>query len=274
LHESKRAVAREPNQDGTSVRQRRRERTSPCGRGNTALGGRRQQLTPPLEARQVESAPLAREQRVGVRLDRRYAVASDFAPKQRIQQSRMDAQSPMDAVIHVYTFKEGLLSKLAHDLLLNLTRFEIEAQSDTVHAVMDSASLEVVGAMREGVLQASVSESDKRTIQENMVQDVLRSKRFPQVRLTASVKRSDLAVDLHGTLELCGVSQPMRMTLLRRGGRLSGDFEFVPSRFGIKPYRALAGTLRVQDRVRISVDAQDPEGAAAAGVALRWLARA
>ena len=42
----------------------------------------------------------------------------------------------MDAVIRVYTFKDGLLSKLAHDLALNLGLFEIEARGEAIHALM------------------------------------------------------------------------------------------------------------------------------------------
>jgi hypothetical protein len=40
-----------------------------------------------------------------------------------------------------------------------------------------------------------------------------------------------------------------------RGERLTGELEIVPSHWGIKPYRALGGTLKVQDRIRVAIQA-------------------
>jgi hypothetical protein len=180
----------------------------------------------------------------------------------------------MDAVIHVHTFKEGLLSKLAHDLLLNLRRFEIEAQGDAVRAVCESGSLEVLGVVRHDALEESLSEGDKKTILEHLNAEVLRTQRFPLVRFTGRVWRGESALSVEGVVEMCGASQPLDVVLKRDRDRLRGTFELVPSRFGIKPFRALAGTLRVQDRVRITVDACFPGDAPASGPEpLRWRPR-
>ena len=175
----------------------------------------------------------------------------------------------MDAIIHVHTFKEGFLSKLAHDLLLNLRRFEIELEGDQVRAVGQSESLEVLGVAQDGALKETLSDGEKQTIAQNMGDQVLQTKRFPQVRFTGSVRRGERALSVHGELELCGVSQPLEVAFTREGDRLRGSFELVPSRFGIKPFRALAGALRVQDRVRITVDARAPEEDAQPAK-LRW----
>jgi hypothetical protein len=40
-----------------------------------------------------------------------------------------------------------------------------------------------------------------------------------------------------------------------RGARLVGELELAPSQWGIKPFRALGGTLKVQDRIRVAVHA-------------------
>ncbi len=166
----------------------------------------------------------------------------------------------MDAIIHVHTFKEGFLSKLAHDLLLNLRRFTIEVEGAQVRVVAQSASLEVLGIAHDGTLKGGLSDGEKQTIAQNMDEQVLQTKRFPEVRFTGSVRREHgRAPSVHGQLELCGVVQPLEVAFTREGDRLRGTFEIVPSRFGIKPFRALAGALKVQDRVRVTVNAQAPE---------------
>ena len=178
----------------------------------------------------------------------------------------------MDAVIRVYTFKEGLLSKLAHDLLLDLGRFEIEAQGDAVHAVLEPASLEIVGALSHGKLVPGwPSSGDRAKILQNLAEDVLHTRRFPKVLWSGKAQRGTTTVQLDGTLELCGVRQSLPLTLRREAGRLRGELEFAPSRFGVKPYRALGGTLKVQDRVRLTIDAEDP--GEREGEALRWTPR-
>ena len=40
----------------------------------------------------------------------------------------------------------------------------------------------------------------------------------------------------------------------RDGERCAGQVEFAPSRFGIQPYRAFLGALKLDDRVRVSWD--------------------
>jgi hypothetical protein len=177
-----------------------------------------------------------------------------------------------DAVIRVHTFKEGLLSRLAHDLLLNLGRFEIEAQGDKVHAVGESQSLEVLGVARDGeLIPESLGTGEKEAILQNLAEQVLRSEQFPRVRFTATVTRGARALSMKGSLELCGTSQPLQVDMTRSGDRLIGTFELVPSRFGIKPFRALAGALKVQDRVRITVDARAPADGTPAAECVRWI---
>ena len=61
-------------------------------------------------------------------------------------------------------------------------------------------------------------------------------------------------VRVRGTLELVGRSAPLELTLRARDGRLVGEVEFKPSRWGIKPYKALAGAIKLQDRVKVRVD--------------------
>jgi len=162
----------------------------------------------------------------------------------------------MDAAIYIYTFKEGLLSKLAHDLRLTLTRFEISARGTEVSARFDPTSLVVDGAMKGGKLErGELSDGDKKKIRDNLLGDVLRTRDHTEVRFVGRTSSREPPFTIEGDLTLCGTTRPLSLMLLVRGERLVADVEIVPSQWGIKPFRALGGTLRVQDRVLLRIDA-------------------
>jgi polyisoprenoid-binding protein YceI len=58
-----------------------------------------------------------------------------------------------------------------------------------------------------------------------------------------------------GELELGGRRGPVEFDLTRGDGRLHGEAVVKQTAFGIKPYSALFGTLKVADEVRIGIDA-------------------
>jgi hypothetical protein len=172
----------------------------------------------------------------------------------------------MDAAIYIYTFKEGLLSKLAHDLRLSVTRFEISARGTEIDARIEPASLRIDGVMKSGQLaRGEPSDGDREKIKHNLLHDVLRASEFPEVRFVGRAHSREAPFTVSGELTLCGVTRPVSMLLIVRGEagsatrepRLEGELELSPSQWGIKPFRALGGALRVQDRIRVAVHAHD-----------------
>jgi hypothetical protein len=179
----------------------------------------------------------------------------------------------MDASINVYTFKEGMLSKLGHDLKLNLMRFEVTTHNGQVQGRFDANSFKIEGAMMNGKLDAGeLSDSDKQKIQGNITDDVLETKSHPEARFEGRVTGRSAPFTIEGTLHLHGQASPLSITLQKNGDRLQGSAEITPSQWGIKPYRALAGALRVADRIRVEVDIPAGELASAPlnGHALTW----
>jgi hypothetical protein len=161
----------------------------------------------------------------------------------------------MDATICVYTFKEGLLSKLAHDLRFTLSRFSVSARGTEVSARFEIASLRVDGVMRSGKLErGELSQADREKIHETM-KDVVSSREYGEARLTAKLLTKEPPFVLEGLLTLRAETKPISLHLERQGDRLLGEITLIPSQWGIRPYRALGGTLKLQDRVRVTVDA-------------------
>jgi hypothetical protein len=162
----------------------------------------------------------------------------------------------MDAAIYIYTFKEGLLSKLAHDLRLSVSRFELSARGTEISARFWPGSLRIDGVMRDGKLfRNEPSENDRRKIRDNLRNDVLRSEDYGEVRFEGRASSREPPFTITGDLTLCGATRPLSLLLMVRGERLVGELELTPSQWGIKPFRALGGTLKVADRIRVAVHA-------------------
>ena len=161
---------------------------------------------------------------------------------------------PPDATVTVFTFKEGLLSKIAHDLRIAVRRFEITWDAGGIRASFDPASLEVVSTMRDGRdAPGLLSDRDMRTIEDTIRSDVLETRRFRSIGFEGAEEQSGDARSVRGKLTLHATERPIRMDLQRRSTRWVGTIELDQRDFGITPYRAMLGTLRIQPRVRVEL---------------------
>jgi polyisoprenoid-binding protein YceI len=161
---------------------------------------------------------------------------------------------PPDASVTVFTFKEGLLSKIAHDLRIAVRRFEISWDPAAIRASFDPSSLEVLSTMRDGRdAPGLLSGRDFRTIEDTIRNDVLETRRFRSIAFEGKEERNGEARSVRGTLTLHATARPIRIDLQRRDTRWVGTIELDQREFGITPYRAMLGTLRIQPRVRIEL---------------------
>lgn len=158
--------------------------------------------------------------------------------------ARYDASS---AEILVFTFKEGLLSAVAHDLKLKATKFTIEVENGVASLELEAGALKVVSAMKDGAENPSAVPPGKHAeIEKNMTGDVLQVKKFPLIRF-ATTRVTD--TEVVGNLTLHGQTHEVR-------GRRSGptaEFRLEQRQFGIKPFSAMLGTLKVKDEVLVKV---------------------
>jgi polyisoprenoid-binding protein YceI len=177
----------------------------------------------------------------------------------------MSTFAPDRASIEVLVFREGLLSAVGHDLLLRATSFEIavDGEPPAVSARIDAASLRVAGAMRDGrALRAgALSASDVRDIEATIAGTVLRARRFPEIRFrSTSVSSRDGGREVRGTLALAGREREVALVARREGERLVAEVRLHQPAFGIAPYRAMLGALRVKADVlvRAAIPAEGP----------------
>ena len=153
-----------------------------------------------------------------------------------------------NGLIFVYTYKEGLLSSVAHDLELQLKDFSVQFNGGDVTATFVMNSLTVVGAMQDGQPRPSaLTAKDKAKIEGTMRRQVLSIHKFGRSELNGRVTDGIL----EGTLTLVGKNAPVRGEVSSHNGVAKGFVELRPTDWGIKPYTALFGALRLQDRVRV-----------------------
>lgn len=166
------------------------------------------------------------------------------------------------ATCEVLTFREGFLSAMAHDLLLRVGAFELAMDPDapSVSARLDAHSLRVVSALRDGrPLPGALRPADVRDIEATIAGTVLRAPRFPEIRFTSTaVSRAAEGYEVRGALALCGATRALAIPVRRDGDRLRAEVTIHQPAFGIRPYTAMLGTLRVRPDVivRVSVPAE------------------
>jgi len=112
--------------------------------------------------------------------------------------------------------------------------------------------------MRDGQLdERALGERDKRQIVENVRDKILHAGRPLSFEGKAEPESGGYRVE--GELEMAGKRRPLALSLARSGDRLQGEVELMPSRWGIKPFKALMGAIKLQDRVRVRFDLPVPE---------------
>ena len=157
----------------------------------------------------------------------------------------------------VFTFKEGLLSAVAHDLKIRVGTFVIEVDETTrvIDARFDARSLRVVCAMRDRVdAPDALTAANKREIEANIVRDVLDAQTFPEIRFASSAVMEQKAVyAVKGTLTIKDRTRRITVKVREQDGTYVAEARVHQPDFGIEPYRALLGTLKVKPDVRVRV---------------------
>jgi polyisoprenoid-binding protein YceI len=157
----------------------------------------------------------------------------------------------------IFTYREGVLSRVGHDLRLRVGRWEVTLGDGgaTLAARFETASVRVAAAIRDGRDAPGVlSSGDVRQIEQAMADDVLEVRRFPTVTFDAKVARpADDRAILDGTLAIKGVRRPLVVEARVVGDAWTATVTLHQPDFGITPYRALLGALKIRPDLRVEV---------------------
>jgi polyisoprenoid-binding protein YceI len=170
------------------------------------------------------------------------------------------------------TFRDGLAAQAGHDLTIEATRWSGEL---VVNDDLSPASLEVridLGALvvREGTGGVKpLTDRDRREMAVT-ARKVLGTDQHPEAVYAADSFRpaADGGGEISGTFTLRGQSRPLRLQVKQTGtDRYHAETQVVQSDYGIKPYTAFLGALRVRDAVdaAIELDLSDPAAGSGTG---------
>ena len=163
---------------------------------------------------------------------------------------------PENARLMVHTRKGGAAAKAGHDLVIEVTSWQGTlhlGDETTVMLRADARSMRV----REGSGgMTSLGDGDKENIEQTIDDEVLKGTPIEFRSTACEVSPEGDRLTVSGELELAGRRAPITFELSLNGGQLSGSATVKQTDFGMKPYSALFGTLKVLDEVQVAVDAR------------------
>jgi polyisoprenoid-binding protein YceI len=165
---------------------------------------------------------------------------------------------PDTGTLSVRTGRRGAASKAGHDLLIEVTSWDAtlavaEDPADTrIELSADGGSLRV----REGTggMQA-LGDDDKANIEQTIDEEVLRRQDI-SFRSSRVQPGGDGRLRTEGDLTLLGNARPIAFdVVVGADGAITASATVKQSTWGIKPYSALFGALKVADEVEVSLAA-------------------
>jgi polyisoprenoid-binding protein YceI len=163
----------------------------------------------------------------------------------------------------IRTSRTGLGRKAGHDLTIEVTRWSGEAAVDTSEPANSSVTVEIeVGSfeVRDGVGGVKpLTDSDRAEIKKVLQGKILHTGEHPVITFRSTdVEGTPESFTIGGDLTIMGETQPVTVRGQAAADRLSGGATVVQSRWGIKPYSALFGALKLADPVEIEFDLAVP----------------
>ncbi|MBF0254033.1 MAG: YceI family protein [Candidatus Omnitrophica bacterium] len=166
----------------------------------------------------------------------------------------------------VYTYKDGLLARLAHDLKLQIKDFKIQVSEEEgpatkshwgvrVKAVLRAESIRSLTAMKDGAESPeTLKKKDHADIEKNIAEHVLKPAKFPEIVFESTeVLGTVEKPQTKGNLTLCGVTRPVVLSGKKTPTAYVGALVIHQPDFGIKPFTALMGAMKIKPEIKIGI---------------------
>jgi hypothetical protein len=156
---------------------------------------------------------------------------------------------PSEGKLSVRTGRSGAVARAGHDLRLEVTAWEATIEDGRIELRADATSLRV----REGTggMQA-LDDGDRKNIETTIDDEVL--KREPIVFRSTQVEETPGGLHVEGELKLLGRTGPIAFDVALADGALTAEAVVKQTDFGIEPYSALFGALKVADEVTVELE--------------------
>ena len=162
---------------------------------------------------------------------------------------------PEDGILSVLTSRTGAVAKAGHDLFIHVTEWSATLDTDAPSLTLDADSTSL--RVREGTGGMKALDEDDLANIETTIDDEVLLKGDISFRSTSVTADGD-SLSVTGDLTLVGTTRPLSFDLALADGRIRGEAVVKQTAWGIKPYTALFGALKVADEVRVEIDARLP----------------
>ena len=145
-------------------------------------------------------------------------------------------------------------AKLAHDLILSPTSWRgtlnVDADNPSASSAelsIDPRSIQILESVG-GVM--SLSDKDKGKIAKNLDEDVLQTSKYPELTFqSTSVSGSEPNFTVAGNMTIRGATRPVNVALNVNGTQVNAKTTISQKDFGIKPFSAMMGAIKLRDDV-------------------------
>jgi polyisoprenoid-binding protein YceI len=160
---------------------------------------------------------------------------------------------PEDGILVVRTSRTGAVAKAGHDLVIHVTEWSAALDTDAPSLTLDADATSL--RVREGTGGIKPLDEDDHANIETTIDDEVLLRRDITFRSTR-VEPAGGGLKVEGDLTLVGERRPIAFDLTLTGGRVTGTAVVKQTAWGMKPYTALFGALKVADDVRVEIDAK------------------
>jgi polyisoprenoid-binding protein YceI len=164
---------------------------------------------------------------------------------------------PDNGTLAVRTGRTGTVAKAGHDLLIHVTKWRgTLATGDDARVELDADATSLKVREGSGGMMA-LGDDDLANIEQTIDDDVLKRQDI-SFRSTRVEETAD-GLSVTGELTVRGTTRPIAFELALADGRVHGTAVVKQTEWGMKPYTALFGALKVADEVRVELDAALPQ---------------
>lgn len=150
----------------------------------------------------------------------------------------------------VSVFVDGMASSFGHDAILRVTSLSLDVGADDgITADFDPSSLRVTN---------DVSDSHRKDMERN-AEKTLEPRKYPKIQFrSVSVVRDGDRARIEGDLTLHGVTNQISLEAHDDGQRWNAKIVLDQRKFGIKPFSAMLGALKIKPDVEVNISIPHP----------------
>jgi polyisoprenoid-binding protein YceI len=168
------------------------------------------------------------------------------------------ALGPDAGQLLIKTSRTGLGARAGHDLTIEVTRWRAEVTVNSADVARSSVNVEADAGsfeVRKGTGGVKpLTDADRAEIKKTIREKILQTGRHPAITFRSTrVVGTPESFTIDGDLTITGRTQPITVSGLLTDDRVQGSATVVQSRWGIRPYTAFFGALKLSDEVTVEI---------------------